>query len=339
VSPADRLISVDVSAILGANNFDFTGKRVLVTGGAGFLGSWISEALVSARADVVCIDNLATQASTQHIGRLMKLRNFHFRKEDITKWKPSGDYDVIIHAASIPSPDQYTKEPVATMLANSVAIHKLLDFAAKKNLVFLYASTSEIYGDASVIPTPETFVGAISTTGPRACYCESKRYGETACIGYKTQYGIDVRIARIFNTYGPRLDGLSSYSRVISRFIAQALENKDITVHGDGNQTRSFSYVTDTVTALLRFVDKRKLGGVVLNIGNPEEVTITQLAKIIRKMVASRSRITYAAARPDDPFRRCPEITQAQRILKWRPKVSLDEGLHRTIKWFEASRE
>jgi UDP-glucuronate decarboxylase len=269
----------------------------------------------------------------------MKLRNFHFRKEDITKWKPSGDYDVIIHAASIPSPDQYTKEPVATMLANSVAIHKLLDFAAKKNLVFLYASTSEIYGDASVIPTPETFVGAISTTGPRACYCESKRYGETACIGYKTQYGIDVRIARIFNTYGPRLDGLSSYSRVISRFVAQALENKDITVHGDGNQTRSFSYVTDTVTALLRFVDKRKLGGVVLNIGNPEEVTITQLAKIIRKMVASRSRITYAAARPDDPFRRCPEIRQAQRILKWRPKVSLDEGLHRTIKWFEASRE
>ncbi len=330
----EQLISPDVESIARSVNASFKDRGILLTGGAGFLGSWLCDVLVSSGAKVLCLDNLVTQGTNAGISHLLKNRNFRFIKADITKWKPVGDYDYIIHAASIPSPEQYMEKPVSTMLASSAGLHSLLNFAVKRDCVLLYTSTSEIYGDATVVPTPESYVGATSTTGPRASYYESKRYGETACLAYRKQYGIDVRIARIFNSYGPRLDESSSYSRVISRFVVQSLRNKPLTVHGNGEQTRSFCYVTDTISGLLRFIRASSLGGTVLNIGNTDEISIASLARMIIRLVGSGSSIKFEAARPDDPSRPCPDIARAKKLLGWSPKVTLSDGLKRTLEWF-----
>lgn len=331
----DPLIGRDLAHVLSDGLRQLEHKQVLVTGGAGFLGSWLCDALVSSGAHVTCVDNLSTQGSMKSVEHLLTNRRFEFLRRDIAHWKPTMGYDFIIHAASIPTPEQYMAEPVRSLVPNSVAIHNLLEFSRKTEATFLYTSTSEIYGDATEVPTPESYVGCLSTTSPRASYYESKRYGETTCLAYNKQYGIDIRIARIFNTYGPRLDGSSGYSRVVSRFVVQALNNKPLTVHGIGKQTRSFCYVTDTISGLLRLLTIESLSGSVLNIGNVEEIEIIKLARKIIRLADSKSKISYEPNRPDDPVRRCPDISAAKRLLKWKPKVTLDDGLGRTVQWFK----
>jgi len=311
----------------------FRGLDVLVTGGAGFIGSWIAEALIDLGAKVTVLDNLST-GSVKNVERLIGTKGFRFLEGDVSKLE-IGRYDCIIHAAALPSPDIYVKRPVETMVSNSLGTFRVLEASRRYDGLVLYTSTSEVYGDAELIPTPETYWGRVNPVGVRACYDESKRFGEALCMAYHRQYGIDVRVARIFNTYGPRLDPNAKYARVIPRFIIQALKNEPITIHGDGKQTRSFCYISDTVNALLRMLSIDGLGGEVINVGSQREVSILELAKLIRRLVGSNSKFEFQPPRPDDPRRRCPDISKAKRLLGWEPKVSLEEGLTRTIEWFK----
>ena len=311
----------------------FRGMNVLVTGGAGFIGSWLSEALVRLGARVYCLDNLST-GRMENIEHLLKSDRFFFINADVNLWNPTGGFDFIVHGASIPSPDDYMRRPVDTMLPNSIGLYKLLENARLNNSILLYTSTSEVYGDAEIIPTPESYWGRVNPIGPRGSYDESKRFGEALCISYYRQYGVDVRIARIFNTYGPRIDPEARYARVVSRFIIQSLRNEPLTIYGDGLQTRSFCYISDTVTALLKMMLCDKCRGEVINIGNPHEITILELAQLIRKLTGSSSPLVFQPPRPDDPRRRSPDISKAKRLLAWEPRVSLEEGLRYTIEWF-----
>jgi UDP-glucuronate decarboxylase len=305
----------------------------LITGGAGFVGSWLSESLTALRAKVVVLDNLSS-GSLKNIEHLIDLPNFKFLKGDVSNFKFEEHYDFIIHAASLPAPDMYITKPVETMLPNSIGMLNILEEARKHESVVLYISTSEVYGDAEVVPTPESYWGRVNPVGLRSCYDESKRFGEALCMAYFRQYGVDVRIARLFNTYGPRLDPDVSYARVVSRFITQALSAQPITVYGDGKQTRSFLYITDAVEALIRMLFKEDLKGEIINVGSPNEITILELAELIKKLTMSTSPIVFLPPRPDDPKRRCPDISKARKILSWEPKVSLEDGLRRTIEWF-----
>ena len=310
------------------------GNNILITGGAGFIGSWLCDALVRLGVNVICVDNLTT-GSVTNIQHLKSLRYFSFIRANINEWNPSKHFDVIIHCASIPSPDDYMSRPVETILPNSIGLLKLLETARRNDSILLFTSSSEIYGDTKIIPTPEDHWGYVNPIGPRSCYNEAKRFGEALCMAYYRQYGLDVRIARIFNTYGPRMDIGARYSRVVPKFIIQALKNEPITIYGDGLQTRSFCYITDTIAALLRMLSISKCKGEVINIGSPHEITILELAKIIKKLVGSRSPLKFMKPRPDDPRRRCPDISKAKRLLKWKPKVALREGLKYTIEWFK----
>lgn len=312
----------------------FKGKKVLVTGGVGFLGSWLCGCLVNLGAHVVCVDNVST-GRVENIKHLLNHRKFLFVKADINEWHPSESFDFIAHGASIPSPEDYARRPVDAMLPNSLGLFRLLEYTRLRTSTILYMSTSEVYGDAEVIPTPEPYWGRVNSIGVRSCYYEGKRFGEALCVSYLRQYNVDVRIARIFNSFGPKLDVNGRYARVISRFIVQALRDEPLTIHGDGLQTRSFLYVTDTVTALLKMMLHDKCKGEVINIGSPHEVTIVELARNIKKLTASNSPITFQPPRPDDPKRRCPDISKASKLLDWRPTVSLGEGLSHTINWFK----
>jgi len=227
--------------------------KVLITGGAGFIGSWLSEALVARGADVTVLDNLST-GSLKNVEHLMKFQNFKLVRGDASDFEVGERYDFIVHAASIPAPDAYVEKPVEAMLPNSLGTLRVLEASRRFGSVVLYISTSEVYGYAEVVPTPESYWGRVNPTGARSPYDESKRFGEALCMAYFRQYGVDVRVARLFNTYGPRLDPNARYARVISRFIIQALTGKPITVHGDGRQTRSFLYVSDAVEALVRMM-------------------------------------------------------------------------------------
>jgi len=211
----------------------------------------------------------------------------------------------------------------------------VLEFARRSDARVLYTSSSEVYGDTKVVPTPEDYWGNVNPVGMRSCYDEGKRFGEALFMAYYREYGLDIRIARIFNTFGPRLREDGAYARALSRFIAQALSNRDITVYGDGKQTRSFCYVSDTITALLLQLMSERAKGDVINVGNPDEITILGLAEKIKELTKSKSRITFQPLPPDDPKRRCPNIGKAKGILGWQPRVTLDEGLIKTIKWFE----
>jgi UDP-glucuronate decarboxylase len=221
------------------------------------------------------------------------------------------------------------------MLSNSLGTLNVLEASRKHESTILYTSTSEVYGDADVIPTPETYWGKVNPVGVRSCYDESKRFSEALCTAYHRQYGLDIKIVRIFNVYGPRLDPNASYARVVSRFIIQALKNEPITIHGNGTQTRSFCYISDTVNALIRMLPSKRLKGEVVNIGSPNEITILDLAKMVKKLTESKSPFVFLPPRPDDPKRRCPEISKAKQLLGWMPKISLKDGLRRTIKWFK----
>jgi len=238
--------------------------------------------------------------------------------------------------ASRASPEEYQLHPVDTLTANSIGSMKALEIAKRSKAVIVFASTSEIYGDAQVVPTPETYWGKVNPTGVRSCYDEGKRFGEAMCMAYRRQSKTHVRIARIFNSYGPMMRHDGAYGRVVSRFVSQALSGKDITIYGDGKQTRSFCYATDTVRGLLKLAATPEVDGEVFNIGNTLEMVINDVAKAIVRKTGSKSNLVHVQAMEDDPRRRCPDISKASRILGWAPKTDLDEGLSKTIVWLRS---
>jgi UDP-glucuronate decarboxylase len=311
------------------------GKAFLITGGSGFLGSWICEALVHMKARVICVDNLSSGLK-KNIERLVDEKKIVFFESDVSEFDMKEHIDYIIHMASIASPPLYQAHPIETLNANTFGTKKMLELATKNNAAMLYTSTSEVYGETDKIPTPEGYYGYVNSFGPRAVYDEGKRVAEAYCYAYWKKFGTKVRIARIFNTYGPKLDvkQTSQYGRVVVKFIEQALANKPLTVYGTGKQTRSFCYVTDTVTGLLKLLLISGLDGEVVNIGNDDEISIIELANKIIKLTNSKSKIKFEALPKDDPKRRCPDLSKAKKLLHYGPKVNLEAGLKKTIEWF-----
>jgi len=322
---------------LKQNSISFEDQMILVTGGAGFLGSWICEVLVKQNARVLCVDNLASgqQANIEH---LIPMDNFEFQIHDISE--PlflDTPIHIIMHLASRASPFEFSKFPIQILKANTLGIWVALGIARKHQARFLYTSTSEIYGDPdpTFVPTKESYNGNVNPVGPRSCYDEAKRAGEAFVKAYQIQHNIDSRIVRIFNTYGPRMRAGALYGRVVPNFIEQALSNKPITVFGDGTQTRSFTYVTDEIEGILKAVAMPEAKHEVINIGNDLETHIIELAEKISTLTASNSPIEFHPLPIDDPKRRCPDITKARDILKWHPEVHLDDGLRNTIAWYK----
>jgi len=332
----DHIIKNDIDTILQKLDANiFKGKRVLITGGAGFLGSWLCDTLVTHGSKVHCIDNFSTSLKT-NIDHLLGLSNFHLIETDVEEINADvGKFDLVMHLASRASPSDYQNHPIETLTANSIGTMNALELARNSNVIFLYASSSEVYGDTEVIPTLEDYPGKVNTTGPRSCYEEGKRFGEALCTAYHRQHGVDTRIARIFNTYGPRLREEGEYGRAIPRFIDQALKGEDITVYGNGTQTRAFCYITDAVLGILNLATSHKAKGENINIGNPQETKIIDLAHLVKRLTNSNSKITFQPLPQDDPKRRNPDITKAKLLLNWQPKVPLEEGLNKTIKWFK----
>jgi UDP-glucuronate decarboxylase len=323
-----------IIANLGDVTEKVDGKTVLVTGGSGFLGSWLCDVLVELSATVICLDNLASGLKSNVSGLLGK-ENFKFIRHDITR--PiffEEDIDAVLHLASRASPFEFQRFPIQILKANTLGIWVALGIAKRHNARLLYTSTSEIYGNATEIPTSEEYTGNVNPIGTRSCYDEAKRCGESFVTAYRLEHGMDARIARLFNTYGPKMRADDVYGRVVPRFVEQALRDAPITVFGDGSQTRSFCYVSDQIEALLRFAFSEGLDGKTLNIGNDEEITIVTLAEIIKKLTSSKSEIKFEALPKDDPLRRRPDINKARHLLNWKPRVSLEQGLERTIQWF-----
>jgi UDP-glucuronate decarboxylase len=330
----DTIINEDIEKIKQNLRTDFDGMSILVTGGAGFIGSWLCDLLLALDSEVACLDNLST-STTRNTDHLIGKSRFKFVNADVCSFKARTKFDCIFHMASHASPEEYQKNPIETLRANSVGSINIAELARENDARVLFASTSEIYGDAKVIPTPETYWGNVNPVGPRSCYDEGKRFSEALFTAYHRHYGLDVRIARIFNTFGPRLREDGSYGRAVSRFIKQALAEEPITVYGDGKQTRSFCYIADTVEGLMLLALNKKANGEVVNIGNPEEITILQLAQIVKELTKSSAPLTFHPLPIDDPKRRSPRITKARALLKWRPRTNLEEGLRKTILWFQ----
>jgi dTDP-glucose 4,6-dehydratase len=302
----------------------------VVTGAAGFIGSHLSEALLDRGHAVVGIDNLLT-GDLHNIAHLRD-RDFQFIRHDVTRYiDVDGPVDYVLHWASPASPIDYLELPIQTLKVGSLGTHNALGLAKAKRARFVLASTSEVYGDPLEHPQKETYWGNVNPIGPRGVYDEAKRFAEAITLAYHRYHGVDTKIVRIFNTYGPRMrlrDG-----RAVPAFMSQALQNEDLTVFGDGTQTRSFCYVTDLVDGILRLADSDTNEPV--NIGNPHEVTIEQIARTIITLVGSTSRIVYRPLPVDDPKQRRPDITRARTILGWEPKVGLDEGLLKTVGYFK----
>ena len=300
--------------------------RVVVTGGAGFLGSHLSEALLARGDEVVVLDNLVT-GSVDNIEHLFGRTGFTFAQHDVSSyvWVP-GDVDAVMHLASPASPVDYLDKPIQTLKVGSLGTHNCLGLAKAKNARFFLASTSEVYGDPQVHPQPETYWGHVNPVGPRGVYDEAKRFAEAMTMAYHRYHGLEVRIVRIFNTYGPRMrpnDG-----RVVSNFLVQALEGKPLTIYGDGSQTRSFCYVDDEVRGFLSLLDGPITGP--CNIGNPGEFTMLELAALVQEVTGSSSEIVYEPLPVDDPTQRKPDITMAREHLGWEPTIQLREGLAKT---------
>ncbi|MBV8303050.1 MAG: SDR family oxidoreductase [Acidimicrobiia bacterium] len=304
--------------------------RVVVTGGAGFLGSHICEALVRRGDEVVAIDNLLT-GSLENISHLFGEKGFVFVEHDVTNYvHVSGPVDVVMHFASPASPVDYLEHPIKTLKVGSLGTHTTLGLAMDKGARYMLASTSEVYGDPQVHPQTEDYWGHVNPVGPRGVYDEAKRFAEAMTMAYHRSHGVDVRIVRIFNTYGPRMrphDG-----RVVSNFIVQALEGKPLTVYGDGGQTRSFCYVEDEIRGILALLDSEYVGP--MNIGNPNEFTVVELARKVLEVTGSSSEIVYEPLPVDDPTQRKPDISLAKGVLGWEPTVALEEGLRRSAAWF-----
>jgi len=309
--------------------------RAVVTGGAGFLGSHLCDRLIEIGYDVLCIDNLST-GSTDNVAHLLGNSRFRFVKHNVVDYLyVEGPVDAVLHFASPASPIDYLEMPIQTLKVGSLGTHKSLGLAREKKARFLMASTSEIYGDPLVNPQPETYWGNVNPIGPRGVYDEAKRFAEAMAMAYRRYHKMDVRIVRIFNTYGPRMrpnDG-----RVVSNFIVQALQRKPLTVYGDGSQTRSFCFVSDLVSGILALLSAPASEEVAtpFNVGNPEERTVRDLASKVLELTGSSSRIETRDLPLDDPHVRCPDITRAKNILGWRPQVGIDEGLRLTIEYFK----
>ncbi|HLG24977.1 MAG TPA: UDP-glucuronic acid decarboxylase family protein [Candidatus Nanoarchaeia archaeon] len=306
-------------------------KNVVVTGGAGFIGSHLCEFLLDKGHKVTAVDNLIT-GSLKNIEHLRSNRNFNYIHHDVSKHIViDGKVDLIMHFASPASPIDYQKIPIQTLKVGSLGTHNSLGLALAKKAKFLLASTSEVYGDPLINPQVESYWGNVNPVGLRGCYDEAKRFSEALTMAYHRIHKLDTKIVRIFNTYGPRMrkeDG-----RVVPNFIMQALQNKPLTVYGKGKQTRSFCYVSDLIDGIYRLANSRLNNPV--NIGNPEEHTILEFAQIIKKMTKSKCKIKFEKLPQDDPHVRCPDITLAKKELKWEPKITLNDGISKTIEWFK----
>lgn len=306
-------------------------KTAVVTGGAGFVGSWLCDRLISDGLRVICIDNLIT-GNIRNIEHLFGNPDFLFLNHDVTNFiHVPGEVDYILHFASPASPLDYLQYPIQTMKVGSLGTHKALGLAKEKKATFLLASTSEIYGDPLIHPQTEDYWGNVNTVGPRGVYDEAKRFAESLTMAYHRYHGVQTRIARIFNTYGPRMrlnDG-----RALPAFISQALTGQPLTVFGDGSQTRSFCYVDDLVEGLLRLLRSDESNPV--NLGNPEEITIKQFAEEVLELTGSNSVLEYMELPEDDPKVRQPDITRAGKILDWAPKVDRRDGVLKTIEYFK----
>ncbi|WP_024789495.1 UDP-glucuronic acid decarboxylase family protein [Lebetimonas sp. JH292] len=301
-------------------------KKILIAGGAGFIGSHLCKKLLEENNEVICIDNLLTGQKNN----IYNHKNYKFIKNDIIN-PIDIKVDEIYNLACPASPKQYFKYPIYTTKISVIGTLNLLELAYKYNAKFLQASTSEIYGDPEVHPQTEEYFGNVNTIGPRACYDEGKRCAETLCSNFKREKNINVKIVRIFNTYGPHMR--ADDGRVISNFIVQALTNKDITIYGDGKQTRSFCYVDDLVNGLIKMMNSNENGPI--NIGNPEEYSIIEVAEKIINLTNPKSKIKFLNKMEDDPKVRKPDIKKAKKLLNWQPKISFNEGLKKTIKYFK----
>ena len=305
--------------------------RVVITGGAGFLGSHLCDQFIERGWEVVCLDNLCTgaEANIQHLSANPR---FRFVQQDVTHYVDvPGPVDAVMHFASPASPDDYLKLPIQTLKVGSLGTHNALGLALAKRSRFLLASTSECYGDPDVSPQPETYWGHVNPIGPRGVYDEAKRFSEAMTMAYHRAHGVDTRIVRIFNTYGPRMrlnDG-----RALPNFLYQALSGQPITVYGDGHQTRSFCYVSDLIAGILALLDSKE--HLPTNVGNPQEITILEFAERIRALTGNHVPLVFKQLPQDDPKRRCPDIRKAQKLLHWEPKVSLEEGLKLTLEYFQ----
>ncbi|MFH1856840.1 MAG: UDP-glucuronic acid decarboxylase family protein [Candidatus Omnitrophota bacterium] len=307
-------------------------KNVLITGGAGFIGSHLTRYLIKKDYRVTCLDNLIT-GSLRNIENLDK-KSFEFIKHDISKpIKISGSIDFVLHLASPASPIDYLEFPIQTLKVGSLGTHNALGIAKTKGAVFLLASTSEVYGDPLVHPQKEDYWGNVNPIGPRSCYDESKRFAEAMTMAYHRAHKVDTRIVRIFNTYGPRMR--KNDGRVMPSFITQILEGKPLTVFGDGSQTRCFCYVDDLVEGIFKLMNSGLTTPI--NIGNTQEMKVIELARKIIELCNSKSTIEFKNLPQDDPQRRRPDITMAKELLKWQPVISLETGLEKTIEWFRKS--
>ena len=307
-------------------------ERTLITGGAGFLGSHLCDLFIGLGHEVICMDNLIKKENIENISHLMGHERFKFIKYDVTEYlHVDGKVDNILHFASLASPKDYLDYPIQTLKVGSLGTHKTLGLAKEKRARFLLASTSEVYGDPKEHPQSESYPGNVDPVVPRGVYDEAKRFGEAITMAYHRTHGLQTRIARIFNTYGPRMrleDG-----RALPNFMVQALKGEDLTVYGDGTQTRSFCFVADLIDGIKRLLYSDESEPV--NLGNPEEISILDFAKEILNLTGSRSRIVFYPSPQNDPKVRQPDIKKAKRVLGWEPKVSRQEGLKRTVKYFQ----
>ncbi len=313
---------------------DHPRPRAVVTGAAGFLASHLSEQLIDEGWDVIGVDNMLT-GRMENIAGLLSRPEFTFERHDVTNFlHVSGSVDAVLHFASPASPVDYLEHPIKTMKVGSLGTHNTLGLALAKQARYLLASTSEVYGDPLVHPQPESYWGNVNPIGPRGVYDEAKRFAEAMTLAYHRTHGLDVRIVRIFNTYGPRLRPADG--RVVSNFLVQAMEGKPLTIYGEGHQTRSFCYVDDLVAGILGLLRCDHVGP--MNIGNPNEFTIRELADAVLDVTGSSSEIAFEELPVDDPTQRQPDITLARSVLGWEPKVQLREGLTRTYEWYRKER-
>jgi len=307
--------------------------RVLITGAAGFLGSHLCDRFIQEGHEVVGLDSFIT-GMPDNIARLLGHPRFHFVKYDVTNFLyVQGSVDLILHFASLASPKAYLSNPIHTMKVDSIGALNTLGLAKAKGARYVLASTSEVYGDPEVHPQPEDYWGHVNPIGPRSVYDESKRFAEALAMAYHRVHGLDIRIARIFNTYGPRMR--ADDGRVVPTFIVQALRGEPLTVYGDGTQTRSLCYVDDLVEGIYRLSTYEGLAGTVINLGNPEEVTILELAYLIKELTGSTSSIVFEPLPEDDPRQRRPDISLAKKFLNWEPVIPVRDGLKRTITYFQ----
>ena len=309
-------------------------SRIVVLGGAGFLGSHLCDALVKRGDEVVAVDNFST-GSKNNLQQLNNVKNFSVVDADICEpIEIAGRVDLVLNFASPASPKKYLQIPIQTLQAGSLGTENAVQLALKNNARLIMASTSEVYGDPLTSPQSETYFGNVNPIGVRSCYDEAKRFAEALLMAHSRVSGLNLGIVRIFNTYGPRLD--PDDGRVVSTLISQAVSNQDLTVHGDGRQSRSFCYVDDLIRGVIALADSNEIGPI--NLGNDKEISVLELANLVLKINQSSNKITFTQAMDDDPQQRCPDLTLAKSKLNWSPTISVEDGLSRTIDWFKSKR-